>query len=194
MLMGAILNNTNLSGASLVRTDLNYASLARANLSGANLSEADLNEAKLSRANLIGANLSGADLRTAILIDSNFSNADLSGCRIHGVSAGGLKLEKTQQQNLVITREDEPAITVDNIEVAQSIYLLLHNQKVRDVIKGGADKACRWCSQRVSPRFLRRTILIGFARSVTDRHRNRIGLPPDCSPGSCPLRSSGTCR
>jgi hypothetical protein len=30
--------------------------------------------------------------------------------------------------------EDEPAITVDNIEVAQFIYLLLHNEKIRDVI------------------------------------------------------------
>jgi hypothetical protein len=29
---------------------------------------------------------------------------------------------------------DEPEITVDNIEVAQFIYLMLHNQKVRDVI------------------------------------------------------------
>ena len=29
---------------------------------------------------------------------------------------------------------DEPEITVDNIEVAQFIYLLLHNEKIRDVI------------------------------------------------------------
>ena len=42
--------------------------------------------------------------------------------------------ERTKQQNLVITREDEPVITVDNIEVAQFIYLMLHNQKIRDVI------------------------------------------------------------
>jgi len=35
---------------------------------------------------------------------------------------------------LVITHFDEPEITVDNIEVAQFIYLMLHNQKIRDVI------------------------------------------------------------
>ena len=45
-----------------------------------------------------------------------------------------LKLERAKQQNLVITDEDEPAITVDNIEVAQFIYLILRNQKIRDVI------------------------------------------------------------
>jgi hypothetical protein len=42
---------------------------------------------------------------------------------------------------LVITRRDEPEITVDNIEVAQFIYLMLHNQKVRDVIDTITSKA-----------------------------------------------------
>ena len=35
---------------------------------------------------------------------------------------------------MVVTSEDQPAITVDNIEVAQFVYLLLHNQKIRGVI------------------------------------------------------------
>jgi hypothetical protein len=39
-----------------------------------------------------------------------------------------------QAGNLVITPDDEPEITVDNIEVAQFVYLLLHNAKIRDVI------------------------------------------------------------
>ena len=34
----------------------------------------------------------------------------------------------------MITPRGQPEITVDNIEVAQFIYLLLHNQKIRDVI------------------------------------------------------------
>ena len=101
----------------------------------------DLSEAYLSEANLGGANLGGADLQAAILIDTDFSGADLTGCRIYGVSAWSLKLEGAKQQNLVITGHDEPAITVDNIEVAQFIYLLLNNQKVRDVIDTITSKA-----------------------------------------------------
>jgi hypothetical protein len=45
------------------------------------------------------------------------------------------------KQNLVITSEDEPEITVDNIEVAQFIYLMLNNQKVREVIDTITSKA-----------------------------------------------------
>jgi hypothetical protein len=43
-------------------------------------------------------------------------------------------LDKAKQENLIITPPDEPEITVDNLEVAQFIYLLLNNKKIRDVI------------------------------------------------------------
>ena len=74
-------------------------------------------------------------------MDTDLTGADLTGCRIYGVSAWGLKLEGAKQQNLVITHEDEPEITVDNIEVAQFIYLMLNNEKIRDVIDTITSKA-----------------------------------------------------
>ena len=73
-------------------------------------------------------------LAHASLVEADITNADLTGCRVYGVSAWGLKLnDKTAQHNLIITYQ-KPDITVDNIEVAQFVYLLLHNQKIRDVI------------------------------------------------------------
>jgi hypothetical protein len=57
------------------------------------------------------------------------------------VSAWGVKLERAKQQNLVITPRNEPVITVDNVEVAQFVYLLLHNEKIRDVIDTVTSKA-----------------------------------------------------
>jgi hypothetical protein len=69
-----------------------------------------------------------------VLIETDLRDADLTGCFIYGISAWRLKLEEAKQQNLVITPADEPTVTVDNIEVAQFVYLLLHNEKIRDVI------------------------------------------------------------
>jgi hypothetical protein len=105
----------------------------------ANLSAADLSEANLYGAGLLGANLSkailsNADLSFANLVGADLTDANLTGCRIYGVSAWDLKLERAKQQNLVITPVNQPEITVDNIEVAQFVYLLLHNEKIRDVI------------------------------------------------------------
>ena len=42
------------------------------------------------------------------LLDTDLTGADLTGCRIYGVSAWDLKLERTKQQNLVITRGTSP--------------------------------------------------------------------------------------
>ena len=137
----AYLARADLREANLREANLHEADLVGANLSEANFSGASLGEANLGRANLSGANLRGANLHAATLVDTNLTLADLTGCRIHGVSAWDLNLEGAKQQNLVITPEDAPEITVDNIEVAQFIYLMLHNQKVRDVIDTITSKA-----------------------------------------------------
>jgi uncharacterized protein YjbI with pentapeptide repeats len=123
----------NLSEANLTRADLSRANLWQANLNEANLSEAFLDGADL-RASLKGANLKGAVLLHAALVDADLTNADLTGCWIYGISAWGLKLEGAKQQNLIITSYGEPKITADNIEVAQFVYLMLNNQKIREVI------------------------------------------------------------
>jgi uncharacterized protein YjbI with pentapeptide repeats len=133
-LSGANLSRTNLCRANLSEADLSEADLRGADLSEAYLRNANLGGADLSRANLSLADLKGADLVRATLVDTDLTGADLTDCRIYGVSAWRVKLEKAKQQNLVITRADESDITVDNIEVAQFIYLLLHNEKIRDVI------------------------------------------------------------
>ncbi|UCI32133.1 pentapeptide repeat-containing protein [Mesorhizobium sp. B4-1-4] len=141
---GADLRGANLSSARLYLADLSGADLRGANLAAADLFPANLNGADLRKANLYSANLRdaclrGADLRgacleSAVLVDTDLTDADLSGCRIYGISAWGLKLEGAKQQNLVIAPDNEPKITVDNIEVAQFIYLMLSNNKIRDVI------------------------------------------------------------
>ena len=48
--------------------------------------------------------------------------------------AWNLHLEGARQADLIITRDDQPEITVDNLEVAQFIYLLLNNERFRHVI------------------------------------------------------------
>ena len=140
-LSGADLSATYLSGADLSGANLSAAKLGGANLGGANLSGANLIAVNLIAANLGGANLSGADLAGAKLVDTDFTSADLTGCRIFGTSAWRLKLERAKQQSLVITGGSEPEVTVDNIEVAQFVYFLIHNEKIRDFIYAVSSKA-----------------------------------------------------
>ena len=131
----ANLDRANLSGAKLSLAYLVRADLSEARLSGAYLVGADLSEANLSEASLSEANLSGARLDRAQLVETNLEDATLTDCRIYGISAWNVKLnERTKQQGLIITPSNEPEVTVDDMEVAQFVYLLLHNEKIRDVI------------------------------------------------------------
>lgn len=131
---GAILTNANLSRANLSRASLRSANLRGANLEHSDLRDANLTGASLSGAKLIGADLSGANLRFSNLVETDFRGANLSGCAIYGISAWGLVLDNANQSDLIITDHGEPRITVDNLEVAQFLYLLLSNDKIRNII------------------------------------------------------------
>lgn len=131
----AMLHRADFGGADLSWANLHKAILSMANFHDANLTSALLTRAYLTQTNLSGANLSGADLILATIIESNLERANLTHCRVYGVSAWDVRLEGAIQSNLVITpASDEPAIQVDNLEVAQFIYLLLNNEQVRHVI------------------------------------------------------------
>ena len=132
--IGADLSPANLSGADLTGADLSPAYVGGADLTGADLRGAYMGGANLRGANLSGADLTGADLRRTGLVETDFTNATITGCRIYGVSAWNVTLVDTVQNNLVISKEGEPIVTVDNLEVGQFIYLLLNNQKLRGVI------------------------------------------------------------
>lgn len=158
-LSGVDLRGADLHGASLVRTQLrgvrmrgvrlvganlrevqldgvhlDGANMSRVDLCGANLVGAHLRGVNLSRANLSKADLRGANLSHATLVETNFEQAKLSDCTIYGVAAWDVRLEGAVQSDLSINAPDEPLITVDNLEVAQFLYLMLHNGKIRRVI------------------------------------------------------------
>jgi uncharacterized protein YjbI with pentapeptide repeats len=134
-LYDAFINGADLRCADLRRAILPEAKLSEADLRGADLTGATLAGADLGLADLRGANLTGSNLSKAYLIETNFNNAKLTGSSVYGTSVWDIKVnDRTKQQNLVITSNDQPVITVDNIKVAQFIYLLLNNQEIRDVI------------------------------------------------------------
>lgn len=155
VLAGATLSAANLTGASLVMADLrdarlttavlrdadlhramlHDADLGSADLTGACLVGAYLSRANLSRANLRDADLTNASLTRTLMVETILDGATLTGAAVYGVSAWSLDLSKVRDQsNLQITPEGSGGLTVDNLELAQFVYLMVHNEKLRDVI------------------------------------------------------------
>jgi len=155
----ANLQGTNFSGALLVDTNFDRATLCKAifgpvdllkpnligmNSRGAHLLHAtfryaDFREAclcgvNLTDANLYGANLQGADLTGALLINTNLEKVNLSYASVFGISTWGVNLKETIQTNLIVSPKGDPQISVDSIDVAQFIYLLLNQSKLSSVL------------------------------------------------------------
>jgi Pentapeptide repeats (8 copies) len=130
----SVLQHTNLEGANLNEAIFIGADLSGANLKGANLSKASLTDTILRATDFSGANLNRANLYGAILIYTNMTNSILTDCLVWGASVWHVQLEGAKQTDLIITPPYEPTITVDNLKIAQFIYLLLNNEEIRDVI------------------------------------------------------------
>jgi uncharacterized protein YjbI with pentapeptide repeats len=171
-LSGANLVDTDLVAAKLGGTDLRWAKLLQANLSGADLTGADLGGADLRGANLTETDLTrtkclGTDFSDAMLNRSKFRKADLTGARIYGISAWDLDLEGAVQRDLVITPREESTVTVDDIEVAQFIYLLLNNDSIRKVIDTVTSKVVLILG-RFTPE--RKAVLDSLRKDLRQRH------------------------
>ena len=136
-LFGADLRKSDLSGSSLHKAHLREAKLAGVNLNGCNLRGAHFREADLT-----GAQIVAADLSFATLVMAQLKRANLSGSKVYGVSAWDVDLDDTTTQTgLIISKKGQPLVTVDNLEVAQFISLLLNNRKIREVIDAVTGKA-----------------------------------------------------
>jgi hypothetical protein len=102
------------------------------------------------------------------LVQTDLIGADLTGCRIYGISAWNVKLnDRTKQQVLIITPHWEPEVTVDDLEVAQFVYLLLHNDKIRRVIDTITSKVVLILG-RFTPE--RKAVLDAIRKELRNRH------------------------
>ncbi len=165
-LCDANLRFANLTGASLVKADLSTANLMGADLTGANLTNANMYNVSLIRSNLTNANLTGANLSLADLVEANFTNAKISGCRIYGTSAWNVTLVNTSQKDMVISKEGEPVVTVDDLEVGQFIYLMLNNTKIRNVINTITSKGVLILGRFSDPQ--RKSVLDGLREKLRE--------------------------
>ena len=102
------------------------------------------------------------------MVETDLGDATLSNCHVFGVSAWNIKVsEGTKQQDLVITDLDQPEVTVDDIEVAQFVYLLLHNEKIRQVIDTVTSKVVLILG-RFTPE--RKAVLDAIRNELRNRH------------------------
>jgi uncharacterized protein YjbI with pentapeptide repeats len=133
------LSGSNFSGADFFNANLEKAILRNANLFMTTICNANLKEANLQSSNLTISTFQGSDLTNSnfsltTMVKTNFCDANISGSSIYGCSVWDIKVDdRTVQNNLSISEKDEYILTVDDLEIAQFINLLLGYKKLRQV-------------------------------------------------------------
>lgn len=178
----ATLAGTKLGGAKLQQANFEHADLTGADFTGANLIRAEFFNARaagaifdgadLTYANFSSTELEGARFRQARMpgarfIACNLANADLSGAHVYGVSAWNVVTEGATQNDLVVTHPKEAAVTVDDLEIAQFVYLLLNREKIRNLLDVITSKAVLVLG-RFTPE--RKRVLDGIAGELRARN------------------------
>jgi uncharacterized protein YjbI with pentapeptide repeats len=131
----ANLYQTNLAGSDLSDAIFYGSDLSKSNLTNASLYRTDLSLTNLYKVDFTGATIIETNFKRSILVETILSEATLQNCNVYGISAWKVQSDTIKEQtNLRVSPENEPIITVDNLEVAHFIYLLLNNDKIRNVI------------------------------------------------------------
>jgi hypothetical protein len=73
-------------------------------------------------------------------VETDIDGAIFDGCVVYGVSAWNLKGNPGSQNGLVITPEGRPVVQVDDIQVAQFVFLLLEHANLRAVINSVTER------------------------------------------------------
>jgi uncharacterized protein YjbI with pentapeptide repeats len=175
-LRGADLHRANLRGADLCMATLHHANLRGADLSAAQLRGADLRGANFHATDLRDADLRHANMKRAILVETKLAGASFSDCDIYGIAVWSLEGSPDNQRNLKITPDGEPVITVDDLEVAQFIYLLLDNETIRHVIETVTSKAVLILG-RFTPE--RKAVLDALREALRTRDRGYSNKKPE---------------
>lgn len=117
------------------RTCMRVAAIGDAEFKDCTFEECDMSYCSAEDASFEGSTFLKTRMEHMSLVRTNFSDTKLDECYLYGISSWDLKLLNSVQKNLVITPDDMSTVTVDNIELAQFLYLMINNERLRDVIK-----------------------------------------------------------
>ncbi len=109
-------------------------------LDDATITNTDLTGASFKSTSAIGTNFKGSNLSNTRMVGTNLSKANLTGTRVYGIAAWDVNKTDSIQKNLLI-ESGRDTVTVDDLDIAQFIYLLLENSKISSAISTIGRKA-----------------------------------------------------
>jgi hypothetical protein len=115
---------------------------------------------------LTNADLQGSNLANTSFLRSIVEGANFRDCYVYGMSAWDLIGTPKSQKDLIVTPPTEPIITVDDLEVAQFVYLVYNNKKIRNFMNAFTEKNVLILGRFTPPE--RKVVLDGLREKLRD--------------------------
>lgn len=116
------------------RTCMRVAAIGDAEFKDCIFDECDMSYCSAEETSFESSTFRKTKMEHMSMVRTNFADTKLDECYLYGISSWDLNLQNSIQKNLVITPDDVSTVTVDNIELAQFLYLMINNVRLRDVI------------------------------------------------------------
>ena len=130
-IISADFTGSSLIGMEIISGNIDFCIFDVANFSKSIISETSLMGSSFYQTNLAESDFTDCRFKGSIFIETNIEQSTFKNCHIFGVSCW--KMEGTPKliKNLNISDSNENPITLDNLEMAQFLYLLLNNSKIK---------------------------------------------------------------
>lgn len=122
------------SNCSFKNAQLNVSRVGSASFNACNFDGAELDYISAEDTEFLNCSFHNTSFRKAEFIGTNFTGSELNNCDIYGISSWDLILNDTKMNELSVAKDENECLIVDDIEIAQFIYLLVTNEKMRNVI------------------------------------------------------------
>ncbi|GMX64359.1 pentapeptide repeat-containing protein [Paenibacillus elgii] len=121
------------SSCDFSNTSMRVAKIGSTHFNNCRFNSTDLSYASAEDTIFENTQLINSDLININFIASKFLKSEIDGCNIYGISSWDLDISDTIQRNLNVGKDDQ-ILTVDNLEIAQFIYLMINNSKLKSII------------------------------------------------------------
>jgi uncharacterized protein YjbI with pentapeptide repeats len=165
---GVLFIDAKLDGADMRDSDFTESKFAGASLVGTLLQGSVLQKCDFERANLSQADLRGAVLKNASLVDTIVEGAVFDGAEIYGISVWNLQGTPKSDDDLVIVPKEQGLVTTDDLEVAQFIYLMYDNKKIRNILNTVTGKSVLILGRFTPPE--RKAVLDGLREKLREHN------------------------
>jgi|LGOV01.1.fsa_nt_gb uncharacterized protein YjbI with pentapeptide repeats len=102
--------------------------------SGCIFCESDLSYSSAENTSFTNCYIERTKFKSVHFVKADFTESRIIKCNVYGISSWDMILENTIQEDIYIMEDEDDLLSVDDIELAQFIYMMIENKNLRRII------------------------------------------------------------